>query len=329
MRGMNTAAEVQEKLRELSRTVWLTGAVALAFDSGLMAQLASRRTADELAAHAAMPPLMVRTLLDVLGAAGYVTRDGDCFVAAPGVAAIAARGASRTVAAQLHSSLGQMHALARAAEARQLAEGWAQDADVVRAQGVVSQAATLGFTAELDRMQPAVQARLRAPGAAFLDVGAGAAGACVAMCKLFPEVRVVGLEPFSGPMAEARKVVAASPFADRIELRAHGLEALEDAEAYDVAYVAQMFFPDGIVAEGMKRVLRSLKPGGFILTGSVYLDGDDLPAAMGRFTSALWGGGARTAADVAALLGQAGFVEVVVPPVVGGVAPVLAHKPEP
>jgi hypothetical protein len=327
MGGMDTAEQVQAKVGELSRAVWLAGAVELAFHSGLLAQLARQQTVDELAAHAAMPPVIVRALLDVLVTSGFVIPEGDRFIAAPGVVALTARGASRMIAAQLHSSLGQMHALARAAEAAQLSEGWAQDADVVRAQGVVSEAVTLGPMAQMLRQLPGVQARLAAPGAAFLDVGAGAAGVCVAMCKLYPELRVTGLEPFTGPMAEGKKVVAASPFADRITLRAQGLETLEDVSAYDAAYVAQMFFPDGIVVDGMARVLRSLKPGGFVFTGSVYDPGEGLPGAMGRFTSALWGGGTRTAADVATILRQAGFVDVVAPPVPSGMAPVLGRKP--
>jgi Methyltransferase domain len=324
---MDTPEQVQAKISELSRNVWLAGAVELAFASGLLARLSSAESADALAAQLAMPPLIVRTLLDVLAASGFVAREGDQFVSTPAVTALTARGSSRLAGAMLHSSLGQMHALARAVEAAQLAEGWTQDADVIRAQGIVSEVATAGFMAQLARQLPEAQAQLSAPGASFLDVGAGAAGVCVAMCRLYPELRVVGLEPFAGPLAEARTVVAASPFAARITLRAHGLERLDDADAYDAAYVAQMFFPDAVVADGMARVLRSLKPGGWVFTGSVYDPGEGLAAAMGRFTSAVWGGGARTAAHVAALLRESGFVDVATPPAPGNVSPVLGRKP--
>src|SRR5262249_4741465 len=148
--------QVQTKVSELSRSVWLAGALELAFDSGVLAHLATGHTADELAAHAAMPTVILRALLDVLVATGFVTVDGDRFVAASGVAALTATGAARVVAAQLHSSIGQMHALARATEAAQLAAGWAQDADVVRAQGVLSEAATLGFFGQLLGQLPGV-----------------------------------------------------------------------------------------------------------------------------------------------------------------------------
>jgi hypothetical protein len=271
-----------------------------------------------------VPPLLARALLEVLVEAGFVVREGERFVAAPGVAALAARGPM--LAAQLHSSLGQMHALARSVESRQLAEGWAQDADVVRAQGVVSFGMTVGPMAQFMRHLPGVYERLSAPGARFLDVGSGAAGSCVGMCTVFPELRVVGLEPFEGPMAEGRKAVAASKFAERITLRAESLEQLDEREVYDAAYVAQMFFPERVLEDGLGRVLRSLKPGGYLFTGSVYDPGPGMAAAMGRFTSVLWGGGTRSAEDVAALLARVGFTEVSLPGREANLGLVVARK---
>jgi hypothetical protein len=58
------------------------------------------------------------------------------------------------------------------------------------------------------------------------------------------------LEPAAAPLAQARANVAAAQLADRIELRQQGVEQLQDSKAFDMAYVAQVFIPDGVSGPG-------------------------------------------------------------------------------
>lgn len=78
--------------------------------------------------------------------------------------------------------------------------------------------------------------RLNTHGAAVLDVGAGVGGICVAAARLWPNARVVGLEPAPAPLAEAHRNVAASGVGDRIELRSIRLDELTDIDAFDLAW---------------------------------------------------------------------------------------------
>jgi len=54
------------------------------------------------------------------------------------------------------------------------------------------------------------------------------------MYRLFPRLRVIGLEPQDAPLAEARRNVAAAKLGEHIELRAQRIEDLADREAFDL-----------------------------------------------------------------------------------------------
>jgi hypothetical protein len=108
------------------------------------------------------------------------------------------------------------------------------------------------------RQVPELAARLGQPWAASWTWGGVVA---IELCRAFPALRVVGLEPAPAPLARARRNVAAAQLADRIELRQQGVQALQDTEAFDLAYVAQVFIPDGVFAAGLARVWRALRPG--------------------------------------------------------------------
>ena len=63
------------------------------------------------------------------------------------------------------------------------------------------------------------------------------------MCRLFPTVRAVGLEPAQAPLALARRNVAGAGLEDRIELRGQRVEELADEEAFDVAWLPRASCP--------------------------------------------------------------------------------------
>jgi cyclopropane fatty-acyl-phospholipid synthase-like methyltransferase len=64
--------------------------------------------------------------------------------------------------------------------------------------------------------------RLNAPSASFLDVGVGVGVIAIEMCRAYPALRVVGLEPAEAPRREALGRIAAAGLSDRIEIRALG-----------------------------------------------------------------------------------------------------------
>jgi predicted O-methyltransferase YrrM len=139
---------------------------------------------------------------------------------------------------------------------------------------------------------------------------------------------VVGLEPAAAPLAQARANVAAAQLADRIELRQQGVQDLDDSEAFDLAYVAQVFIPDGVFAAGLARVWRALRPGGWVSMPAISAAGDDLEAALSRLRNILWGGGVRLPEQVAEAARGVGFTGVQVSPFLGGTfRAILAQRP--
>jgi cyclopropane fatty-acyl-phospholipid synthase-like methyltransferase len=172
---------------------------------------------------------------------------------------------------------------------------------------------------------PALE-RLARPGAAFLDVGMGAAGGSIAVCRKFPGVRVVGLEPLPLARLEAHAAIDAAGLTDRIEVRAHGIESLSDANKFDAVYVASMFISDALLEQGLARVHRALAPGGVLLLGGFARPEDPRVGATAALRRHLWGGGTRSASDTARLVKAAGFANVGEGPVSGDLAPVFAIK---
>jgi predicted O-methyltransferase YrrM len=50
------------------------------------------------------------------------------------------------------------------------------------------------------------------------------------MCRAFPQIRVVGVDPFDAALAIARENIAREGLAERIELRRSSVEELRDVE---------------------------------------------------------------------------------------------------
>jgi predicted O-methyltransferase YrrM len=317
------------QLDDWYRGLWVLSALRVADARGLARALVDGGSADALAEATGLAPGLVRALLEVFQASGWLETQEGATRWRPDVAPQLAGPASARVFADLRSTLGQHAQLWRClADPAAELEGWrADDTDVVTAQGELSEATMHAAAQALVPALPGLDAALRRPGAAALDVGAGAAGGLIALATRYPELRLVGLEPAPLPLELARRAVEARGFASRIELRAHRVEQLDDRDAYVLAYVAQMFLPDAAWAEAIARVFTALEPGGFLLTAATSLEGDDLPAAISRLRTHLWGGGRRPAASIVEALRRAGFESVRTPPGGGAVVPVVAQKP--
>lgn len=93
-------------------------------------------------------------------------------------------------------------------------------------------------------------ALLQDPTATFLDVGTGVATIAIQMCRLFPRLHAVGLEPQDAPLAQARRNVVEARLGDRIELRAQRIEDLTDREAFDLVWLPQVFLPREVLERG-------------------------------------------------------------------------------
>lgn len=188
--------------------------------------------------------------------------------------------------------------------------GWEhQERDLLQAAGDVSFA--LPHTLK-DVIAPKLEGladRLSAPGAAFLDVGVGVAVLSIEMARLWPTLRIVGVDPWAPALALARENVAAAGLGDRIELRRQAGEDLTDVAAFDLAWIPSAFVPERSISQLVARVHRALRPGGWLLFPTLHEGGEPLVSALARFRTATFGGLIRSTQDVEALLASSGFAE--------------------
>lgn len=156
---------------------------------------------------------------------------------------------------------------------------------------------------------PGLGDALGRPGAAFLDVGVGVAALSIAMCRLYPELRAVGIDPWEAALDRARRNVAAAGLEERIALRRQRVEELADEAAFDLVFLAGPFLGLDAVGPACERSLAALRPGGWVLF-AMFGGADSLEVALGRLRTARSGGAVLDAADAERRLDAAGFADV-------------------
>jgi SAM-dependent methyltransferase len=152
--------------------------------------------------------------------------------------------------------------------------------------------------------------RFHAPGAAMLDIGVGVAGSAIAMAQMWPELRIVGIDPWQPALRLAREHVDRAGLGARFDLREQGVETLDDRAAFDLAWFATHFIPERYVRPGLARTLNALRPGGWIMAGANNDAAAPEMSALSRLRMAQWGGPVWSARDVEKALYDAGFVDV-------------------
>jgi hypothetical protein len=140
-----------------------------------------------------------------------------------------------------------------------------------------------------------------------------------------PRSRVVGIDPMRRAIELGGSTVARHGLADRVELRCTGVEAIEDDEAFDLAWLPLPFIPRAAVRAGLPRVLRALRPGGWLLLpGSTVEPGPS--GEIARWQAHLAGGTSLSATERAALLNEVGFVSATPLTMPPGAPPLLAAR---
>lgn len=149
--------------------------------------------------------------------------------------------------------------------------------------------------------------RMESAGASFLDVGAGVAALAVAMCRLWPSLQVVGIDPWEPALVLAQQQVAAAGLQERIELRQTTAEALEDCDEFDLAWVPTFFIPSAVLEQAIGRVHAALRPGGWAILGLYARPGNPFIDALADLRTVRQGGSLRTPQELATSLKHAGF----------------------
>src|SRR5690242_4755684 len=194
-------------LPELSAGVWGVAVVAACSEVGLVERLREPAGLEALADGTRLSPALAGRLLDVLVALGLAERRGELYVATP---ELAQRSPSLLAADGVATVLQAADLVRRAAAGELVTEGWRHtDPLVLQAQGTMSAGAIPFLERYVFPAAPGIPERLTS-GAAFLDVGAGVGAVSIELCRRFPRLRAVGLEPAEAPLALARRNVEAA-----------------------------------------------------------------------------------------------------------------------
>jgi 2-polyprenyl-3-methyl-5-hydroxy-6-metoxy-1,4-benzoquinol methylase len=172
--------------------------------------------------------------------------------------------------------------------------------------------------------------RLRAGGAALLDVGVGVALSAIALARMWPELRIVGIDPWEPSLRLARENIEQAGLGRRIELRRQGVEALEDQSAFEYVWFANHFIPERSAIPGLGRALAALKPGGWV---GIATNNEAAPPpvlALARLREARWGGTCWSTAEAETVLRDTGFTEVrALPTPAGGMITMIVGRRQP
>lgn len=325
---MQTRDEVMALLARMSETAWAHQTLRAMVECGVLEKLGEPRSAGELALAGKLPTEALLRALEVLVALGLVSREGERFVASPGLKPMLNEAGVTWLRADLRATLLQSAAFAQAAREGGLALGWSfTDPDVLQAQGDLSLAQFDMVSRMVLPNLESLPERLNSDGALALDVGCGVAGGAIGLCRAFAKLKVVGLEPASVPLELARMNVTTAGLDSRITLRHEKVEALDEDSVYEMAWLPQMFLPDEVLSAALPRLLRAIKPGGWLLTAAMSPPAADLAGALARLRNTLFGGRSRNAEALQKLLVDAGFARVLpVPTPNPAMQPVVAQR---
>lgn len=217
--------------------------------------------------------------------------------------------------AELRSTLGEIRTFsltnAKLLFAASRGAGWSHtERELLEAAGDVSVTFPHQLKHVLAGRLDGLGERLAQPGAAFLDVGTGVAAMAIEMARLWPQLRVVGIDRSRSALAIARERVRAAECEARIELREQSVEALSDEACFDLAWIPSAFVSAQALAFAVERVRRALRPGGFVLVPMLRAGGEDLASALAGLRVAMFGGTWTTQEAVMQLLSAKRFCDV-------------------
>jgi predicted O-methyltransferase YrrM len=185
------------------------------------------------------------------------------------------------------------------------------DPQLLQEVGDFARAHAQGISRNLVPALDGLAERFGAPGAAFLDVGVGVAGLAIGLAQDWPGLRIVGIDVSQPALALARQNVALAELGDRIDLREQAVEHLTDEQAFDLAWMPIPFIPERIIPAATERILRALRPGGWVVFNFANFGAmEPAMAAMWRLRTTTWGGPLWTTSDVEKLLRETGFADV-------------------
>lgn len=325
---MSKGSSVLQIINDLSESVWAFSVLASVLETGLLEALPSSQNLTELSRESGIPVSLVEGLLDVLVALDLLQREGEVYSCTSNLQPFLQPPARDSLLATVRTVSLQSHQMIDDAKGRRLTTGWSSpDPELLLAQGLAGTAVIPGM-AQMVLQLDGMAERLRRSTAAFLDVGTGVATIAIEICRLFPMMHAVGLEPHAVSMAQARRRVVAAGLENRIELRAQRLEDMTDKESFDLVWIPQMFLPRVVLERGLRTAWAALRPGGWIVLPTFSTPGRGLSASLRRLRTLQFGGDPQLYQEqLVELLTEANFTRVQVVTPGPGATAIVGQRP--
>ena len=146
------------------------------------------------------------------------------------------------------------------------APGWTyEDPVILESQGQVSRLIVRNI-GKVAAERPEIGFTLRKPGT-FLDIGTGVGWLAIEAARVWPALRVVGIDPWEPALSLAHKNLAGSGVEERVELRLQSLEQLDDDAVFTLAWLPGPFIAAETLVVALQRIYRALVPGGWLVFG--------------------------------------------------------------
>ena len=252
-----------------------------------------------LAAAGDGPPDVAAAAQQLLGVCGITVVPGQLV---PGGDPATARQIASLAAAPLHQA---------AALASGQAISWSDQSD----QALLDQgrASAYGARAFAQLVLPAMGdlgSRLATPGARMLDTGTGVGALAIAFARVFPQLRVLGIDVLDRPLELARRNIAASDVAARVTVRKQDVAGFTDDTGFDLAFLPAPFVPRPALQAGLPRVAAAMRPGGWVFVARGKFGGTPAEDALTRLKTLVYGGTPLDEAEASGLLRGAGLTSV-------------------
>jgi 2-polyprenyl-3-methyl-5-hydroxy-6-metoxy-1,4-benzoquinol methylase len=144
----------------------------------------------------------------------------------------------------------------------------------------------------------------------FLDVGTGVGLLAIAAARTWPAAAVTGIDIWEPALQIAAENVKAAGLADRITVRRQDVTSISEAGSYDCIWFPTFFVSEPVLDAAVPRLVRSLRPGGWLVLGRMAAPGDPVAQAVSALRTIRGGGADFGALRLASALEAAGCTDV-------------------
>lgn len=188
------------------------------------------------------------------------------------------------------------------------ASGWNYtDPAILQERGRGSRSIAQNF-ANLARERPEMEAALA--NGDFLDIGTGVGWLAIEAARLWPDMRIVGIDVWEPSLKLAETNISEEGLRDRITLRRQSASDIDDQSAFDVIWLPGPFLPKDVFIAALPRVHSALRPKGFLIIAGVSNASDALSQSLTDLQIIRSGGYPWRADELTGQLRNAGFSDI-------------------